>query len=398
MPMADAEESAQTPSMTSSRARDIQRIVLWALGFRLLSAVLAFLENVAIPDHQPSPFSAGLMPNAFWDTFARWDSGWYYQIARNGPHYTPDGRDTIAWFPVYPLLMRGVGGLIGRRGFDLYLGGIIVSWTAFVLALIGLYYLTRLDRSRRHAERAVLFVTVFPFSYFFGIVYSEALFLAATVWTFYCFRTRRWLMGGVLGAVATATRVNGIMMGPALAWLVWREWGGLDRPQRLRALVGLALVGTGIGTYSLYVYYLSGNPFEWAAAIERWDYHPGGAPWLVPVHLVQSLLTRPYAYFTTEPMAVYNVLNGLTAFGVLVAVPFVWRALGASYGLFMVANLWLPLSSGLFEGLGRYCSVMFPFFIWLGDVRPRHTAAIVALFATVYVLAQALFTNIHPMF
>ena len=211
---------ARSAGVPRVHARDLLRIIGWAIGFRVLSAVVAFLANVAFPDYQPSPFSAGLMPNAFWDTFARWDSGWYYQIARNGPHYTPGGRDTIAWFPMYPLLMRGVGSLLGRRGFDIYLGGIIVSWTAFVLAAIGLYTLTRLDRSRRQAERAVLFVTVFPFSYFFGIVYSEALFLAATVWAFYFFRTRRWLIGGLLGGIATATRVNGIMMGPALAWLV----------------------------------------------------------------------------------------------------------------------------------------------------------------------------------
>lgn len=378
--------------------RDVARIAAWAVGFRLLSAVLAFLENAAIPDRQPAPFTVGTAPNLFWDAFARWDSGWYFQIARNGPHFTPGGRDTIAWFPAYPLLMRAVGSLFGRRGFDIYLGGIIVSWLAFVLAAIGLYYLVRLDRPKRHAERAVLFLTVFPFGYFFGVVYSEALFLAATVWAFYFFRTRRWVIGGLAGALATATRVNGIMMGPALAWAVWTDWAFLTTGQRIRALAGLALVGCGIGAYSVYVYTLSGNPFEWAAAIQRWDYYPGGAPWLVPIRLVQTLVTRPYEYFTADPVAICDALNGLSALAFLAAVPFVWRAYGAAYGLFMAANLWLPLSSGLFEGLGRYCSVMFPFFIWLGGVRARTAAVIAAGFAAVYVLAQSLFTNIYPMF
>jgi hypothetical protein len=386
------------PAASTPRIRDVARIAVWAVGFRLLSAVLAFLENVAFPDRQPAPFTVGTAPNAFWDAFARWDSGWYFQIARNGPHFTPGGRDTIAWFPGYPLLMRAVGSLFGRRGFDVYLGGIVVSWTAFVLAAIGLYCLTRLDRSKHHAERTVLFVMVFPFSYFFGIVYSEALFLAATVWAFYFFRTRRWLLGGLLGAVATATRVNGIMMGPALAWIVWSDWAAMNVQQRVRALAGLVLVGAGIGTYSLYVYTLSGNPFEWAAAIQRWDYHPGGAPWLAPIRLIQTLLTQPYEYLTADPVAICDTLNGLSALAFLAAVPFIWRRFGAAYGLFMAANLWLPLSSGLFEGLGRYCSVMFPFFIWLGGVRARTAVVVAAGFATVYVLAQSLFTNIYPMF
>ena len=119
-------------------------------------------------------------------------------------------------------------------------------------------------------------------------MYTEATFLAATVWTFYFFRTRRWLLGGLCGAVATATRVNGIMMWPALAWIVWqRAWQhasrgrrGVARRDRMLSVVGLLLVGAGIGVYSLFVYQLSGHPFEWAATMQRWGYHPGGPPWL----------------------------------------------------------------------------------------------------------------------
>ena len=37
----------------------------------------------------------------------------------------------------------------------------------------------------------------------------------------------------------------------------------------------------------------------------------------------------------------------------------------------MAVNLWLPLSSGQVEGLGRYVAVMFPLFIWLATIRSR---------------------------
>jgi hypothetical protein len=65
----------------------------------------------------------------------------------------------------------------------------------------------------------------------------------------------------------------------------------------------------------------------------------------------------------------------------------------------MAANLWLPLSSGLFEGLGRYCSVLFPFFILLGSIRSRAviTSAIVAS-AVLYTLCMAIFTNLQPLY
>jgi hypothetical protein len=158
-------------------------------------------------------------------------------------------------------------------------------------------------------------------------------------------------------------------------------------------------VAAGVGAYSLYVYTLTGNPLEWARSIERWKYYPGGTPWLALVRLVQALATRPYQYLAGERLAPYDTLNGLTALLFVVALPFVWRRLGAGYGLFMAANLWLPLSSGQYEGLGRYCAVLFPFFIWLAQVRSDVVfGSAVVLSAMLYPLCQALFTKGLPLF
>ena len=64
----------------------------------------------------------------------------------------------------------------------------------------------------------------------------------------------------------------------------------------------------------------------------------------------------------------------------------------------MAANLWLPLSSGVFEGVGRYCSVLFPFFIWAAAFKSRVSTAIVVVFAMFYTLGLAYFTTIRPLF
>jgi hypothetical protein len=59
----------------------------------------------------------------------------------------------------------------------------------------------------------------------------------------------------------------------------------------------------------------------------------------------------------------------------------------------------LPLSSGVFEGVGRYCSVLFPCFIWLASIRsPAFSTALVVAFAALYTLGLALFATIHPLF
>ena len=130
-----------------------RRIALLALGFRCASALLAFFVNIAFPLHQPLQMTVHSRPNAFWDTFARYDSGWYEGIARHGYAYREGGRSNIAYFPTYPLMMRYVGRLFGRGHEAFYYGGIIVSWTSFVLACVVIYYLARLDLPRRNAER-----------------------------------------------------------------------------------------------------------------------------------------------------------------------------------------------------------------------------------------------------
>ncbi len=377
------------------------RIVAFAVLFRVGSAILAFIINVVFPLYQREQFALFGQTSTFWDTFTRYDSGWYYGIARNGYDVSPavaGGRSNIAFFPVYPILMRYVGRVFGRTQADLFLGGIVVTWLSFVLAMVALYYLARLDVRRREAERAVLLTAIFPFAFFFGVVYSESTYLLFTVLTFYLIRTRRWVSAGLAGALATGTRATGIIMWPALAWTAWRTAEPTTR-DRMLALVALALAASGFGAFCFYVYVESGDPFLWADALTRWGYYPGGAPWTAPVQLIQRLVTHPYAYLAGDRMAPYDTLNGVTAILFAVAVPFVWRRLGAGYALFMLANLWLPLSSGVFEGLGRYCAVMFPCFIWLGTVRSRTVAtALVVVFGMLYTLCLALFTKVHPVF
>ena len=74
---------------------------------------------------QPRQMTVFAEPSTFWDTFARYDSGWYEGIARNGYAYAAGGRSNIAYFPVYPMLMRYVGRQFGRYHAAFYFGGIV---------------------------------------------------------------------------------------------------------------------------------------------------------------------------------------------------------------------------------------------------------------------------------
>src|SRR6185503_17521184 len=231
-------------AVAQSRPHPRLRIVTGAIGIRLLTALLALLINLAFPLHEREQFTVFGSTSKFWDTFARHDSGHYQTIAWNGYRPRAGGRSNIAFFPAYPLTMHAVGRLFARTHAAFYLAGIALP--------------------PPQAERAVLLAMIFPFSFFYGVVYSESMFLLFAVLAFYLFRTRRWVLGGLCGAVATATRVPGILMLAPLAWLAWRH-AEPTRGDRSLAAVGLVLTASGFGAYCAYIYQLTGDPFEWAA-------------------------------------------------------------------------------------------------------------------------------------
>ncbi|MBL8143375.1 MAG: hypothetical protein JNM38_19830 [Acidobacteria bacterium] len=375
----------------------ILRIVVLALAVRVFTAGIAFYANVVVPPFQREQFTISGTTDKFWDTFARWDSGWYYGIASKGYRFVEGGRSNLAFFPAFPIAMRYAGLALGGGMEDYYRGGIVVSWLAFLGAMVGLALLARLDLDEAGAERAVLHCMVFPFAFFFGLVYSESTFLCGLVWAIYGMRTQRWWLAALAGALVVCARVNGIVSVPAIAWIGWVA-AGRDRTQRINAgLAVLAMVAAFV-LWCAYVYWLSGSFLEWKASIERWGYYPGGHPWTPVGRFVHAMLTRPGEHLMSGGLAPYDAFNAVMALLFVAATPFVWWRLGAGYALLVAINLALPLSSGQFEGLGRYCSVLFPVFVWMGTwTSPRPQQYALAASGGLYILALSLFTTIHPL-
>jgi hypothetical protein len=399
----------EAPAPWSARVRRLAAAVNWrevrvmaviagcALAWRALSAGLAFLSNVVFPLNAPEQFTVTGRTHMFWDALARFDSGWYFGIARNGYAFVEGGRNNLAFFPTYPMSMGYLGSWMGGGTANYYYAGIIISWTAFAIAMVVLYRLARLDMGRDEAARACVYASVFPFAFFFGMVYPSALFLMLCVVSFYAFRKGHWVTGALAGALVTCTRVNGILIVPALAVLLYQVWRR-DPRQLRRGMAALAFVPAGLVAYAVFNYTQSGSFFEFAGSISRWDYTPGGAPWGAFMGLLANLPSL-YSYLVQDGDGPYDLLNGMAALAALVAVPFVWRRFGAPYALFMLLNLMLPLSTGHLVGLGRYTAVLFPMYLWLATLRsPLWQSGVLAVFAMLYMFCQSLFVNLHPVF
>ncbi len=384
---------------TADDARAVTQLMLLAVVLRVATALIAFFMNATFPLDRPEQFTVLGETHLFWDTFARNDSGWYFGIASRGYQWVEGGRNNLAFFPAYPLLMGVVGRAVGGTPADFYFGGIVVSWVASIAAMGLVYGTARLDLTADRAWHAAVLTFVFPFAFFFGVAYSESLFLLGLSGAIFGLRTRRWWLGAAAGALMTATRVNGVMAVPALVWLAWMS-AEPTRRGRLRALAAGAATSLGFVAYCAYNWQVTGDPFEWYFAITRWGYHPGATAAGSPlITLLANLATRPYAYLLTEHAAPYDTLNGFFPVVMAATLPWLWGRLGVGYALLVAANLALPLSSGQFEGLGRYSAVLFPFQIWLAAVMPALARPLLYMgYGVLYIVALTLFTTLHPIF
>ena len=122
--------------------------------------------------------------STLWLAWFRWDSGHFTAIASNGY----DAAWRTAFFPLFPLLQRGVAFLT----HDPFIAGLIISNLAGLGMLVVLYRLVQEDFDAERAFRTVLYLSVFPTAFFFVAAYNESLFLLLTLLSFYDMRHGNW--------------------------------------------------------------------------------------------------------------------------------------------------------------------------------------------------------------
>lgn len=205
----------------STQKKDYRFIVKYIIAWRILLFLLLFVAIRAVS--LQSNFLGGGIDNYLktpylW-AWVNFDGEHYLSIAQRG--YQPL---TYFFFPVYPLIVR----LISSVFVDSFVGqavtGLLVSHISILLALVGLWKLLSLDYKKEIIQLTILLLLIFPTSFYFASFYTESVFLALVVWSLYFARKRRWLLASLLAGLASATRVTGIVLLPAL--FVEYLWGG----------------------------------------------------------------------------------------------------------------------------------------------------------------------------
>jgi len=270
------------------------------------------------------------------------------------------------------------------------LAGILIAFPITLAAFTLLYILARdLVREPRSAQRAVLYLALFPYAFFLQAVYSEAIFLVCALAAFVCAERKRFLAAGVLAGAAMLARPVGPAVLAGVVVLGWR-----DRA-RWAALARLSVAPLVFGIFPLLLFLQGRSPMAFLSAEHGWRKYsvldPRGAA-LAPLRnvydgaraagtgigdLVSGSSPSAFTIHNVTAFALFVVFLALSAAA--------WRKLGTAYGVYCagalaIPNVSQPLAAPLLS-FQRFALVLFPCFIVLGALplgRYAHRGILVA--------------------
>jgi hypothetical protein len=313
--------------------------------------------------------------SALLEPWHRWDAPHYTDIAVFGymaddpgtlsaPGYEqvfPGDLDLyIVFFPLYPWLVGAVNAVLGQP----VAAAFVVSGIASLFVAPMLYRLVAADLGPRVALRAAAFLLVFPTAYFLHIGYTESLFLALALGSLWMARTDRWWGAGILGGLAALTRVNGLVLVPALlveAWLQWRQ------DQRLRWR-WLAIGGVGIG-FAIYLgvnWAVYGDPMAFSEIQRSHWYKDLSPPW----EGIGGMVGWTGSADPDNAFMLGWMELAFTALGLIATIATaLWQR--PTWAAWMAGNWLLIVSTGFVMSVPRYVLVLFGIFAWAGVIADR---------------------------
>jgi len=245
--------------------------VRFALATCLLSraalVLVAWLGLTLVPATFDEAHWQYFPDNRWADGWCRWDTGWYYGIADKGYTNLPNlsGERDTNFFPLYPLLMR-LATLVTDG--DLMYGGLLVSNLAFLLAGLAVYQWAQLKFGETVARRTVVLLCLYPFAFYYGAVYTEALFLACAAGAFLFAERDNWLLAAACASGAAVTRIPGFLVGLALVLLYFEK----KRRPGLSALYLLLIPVLPLAHLNM-LRQLFGDPLAFLSSNTAWSGH-----------------------------------------------------------------------------------------------------------------------------
>lgn len=302
-------------------------------------------------------------------------------IAVEGYSFAGQQFPNIAFFPLYPLLIRL---FLPVTGGNDTIAALLVSHLALLAALILLYRLLEHDFDPSIAFRTLVLLLIFPTSIFFVAGYSESLALFFVVLSLWAIRRQRWWLAGVAGALLSLTRLPGVLIAPVLAltYLQQHHWRWREiRP----AFLAVLLPPLGLASFMVFQWWRFDTPFAFLLAQRGWQQQMS-PPWVLALAFPTALEQTSFFPITLLQFVIWVM------FAVLAFVA--WVRLPLPYGLTMLLLL-PPYLSNQAQSLPRYVLVGIPGFVILAlfTQRPWIRALVFGVLVAALVSSTVLFVN-----
>lgn len=291
----------------------------------------------------------------------RFDGGWYLELALRGyPGVDQvDGRlKSLAFFPLYPLSIRGVHDLTGLSPLAV---GVLLSTLLGGVAVCLVWALVREVQGEAAATRAAAVFAFFPGAFVLSMAYSEALLVAAAAACLLLLVRHQWVGAGLAAAVATAARPNAAVLIGACAWAAAVA---VHRRRDWSALWAVGLAPAGLLGYFGFLWIRTGEPLGWfRSQSEAWRDHVdfGGTT----IGRVALLVQDPHV--SLDVRALNDLVNSIGLLFVVISVVLLlrWRPPGA-VAVYALGVLFMALASDHVGARPRFLLAAFPLVLAVG--------------------------------
>ena len=349
-----------------STSREVLKVFLFSVGFRLMILGALFVCSILVGEGEGA--------EVFFSRLQRWDAKHYVNLVEQGySQYMEDGEHLfLVFYPLYVWVVRLFRIVIPNT----VAAGLTVSILSYGLGCCYVYKLAELKFGRRTAMDSVIFLSFFPFSFFFGTVMTEGLFLLTTAGAIYYAMRHKWLLFGIFGALSAMNRMVGVLViVPAAVEMlsVLRPLESIQALKRgavelLKRILLLMMPLLGTGAYLALNYHVDGDPFAFIAHQEHW--HQGGM-WVskVLIYIFQYLKGN---IFEPTGWAVWAAeLLLFLIFFIVLLLAMRDRQCPPSLLAYAFCYLIANYSLSWLLSAGRYLSCGFPLFIFLAKLTER---------------------------
>lgn len=330
------------------------------LAWRILLLLLAFLAPFVIPEFGDRfPYRREVLQSVYYENWfwpwGNFDGVHYLRIAKDGYQ----AEFTQAFFPFFPSLI----GNLGRLFLGEYLSvGFLISNLSFFVGLIFFFKLLSLDYSLTLVRKTVIFLLLFPTSFFFGAIYTEGLFFLLIVLSFYYARKDNFVLASFFAFFASLTRFIGVFLLPALVL----EHFLINKKFDVKKLIWLLLIPLGLGIYMTYLALAFGNPFYFVTAQPIFGAERTGMSIILFPQVIWRYI-KIFLSISPQTLAFHNALfEFVVAISFLVLIISSFFKIRLSWAFFSFLAYIAPTLTGTFSSMPRYVIVLFPCFLTLG--------------------------------